>query len=109
METQGLGNRGYPPGPNSMVKTPEFPLYPVRRYHHERTRAQTDEARGQRESKRVRDALKVAVAAGEVSSFTVSAVTGITFRFVLSRSPMTKPDIRGLAVPQFAECCGQRR
>jgi len=26
-ETQGLGNRGSPPGPNSMVKTPESPLY----------------------------------------------------------------------------------
>ena len=27
VETQGLGNRGSPPGPNSMVKTPESPLY----------------------------------------------------------------------------------
>jgi len=53
----------------------------------------------------VRDALKVAVAAGEVSSFTVSAVTGITFRFVLAHDKARYED----SVLQFAECCGQRR
>ena len=63
----------------------------------------------------MRDALKVAVAAGEVSSFTVSAgevssftvsaVTGIPFRFVLAHDKARYED----SVPQFAECCGERR
>ena len=57
------------------------------------------------ESKRVRDALKVAVATGEVTSVTVSAVTGIPFRFVLAHDKARYED----SVPQFAECCGQRR
>jgi len=59
-------------------------ISPVRRYHKERTRAQTDEGRGQRA--KVCEMLSKwrSFAAGEVSSFTVSAVTGITFRFVLA-------------------------
>ena len=48
------------------------------------------------------DALKVVVAAGEVSSFTVSAVTGIPFRFVLAHDKARHED----SVPQFVECCG---
>ena len=105
VEMQGLGNRGSPPGPNSMVKTPESPLY-VGTTMREQARAQTDEARGQRANVCVMlSKWRSLLVRDDVSSFTVSAVTGIPFRFVLAHDKARYED----SVPQFAECCGQRR